>query len=288
MMFAEFETELNAHRDGGYHRFGAPLQRSDVDAWFRERAMRPPAAFLDFLSSVGPGIFFGGALTIYPLSSDRWRSIESELERLKEVSIEEIFPFGYDGTTESCYCLEATSGRDQVYWFSWEEKLKRSLSVDFREWIESKPRELFKEQIYAGYKKLTNIDALVSLMDERAAFKVRLVGFEKELQKPPDKPNDMLPRYNKLKLEVVKTRSVTIPVLTVIVARTGSKVGSANVEYVTFPVHDIPVNVPTIRECYVFDPFNVPFVSIEVKFNPVIDLGSKMRVRFKEISDLLL
>jgi hypothetical protein len=287
MMFTTFQNELSAHRDGGYHRLGGPLQRGDVDAWFQERGLKPPAAYVDFLCSVGPGIFFGGTLTIFPLSSDRWRSVESELSRLRKLSADTIFPFGYDGTTESCYCFEATSGGDEVFWFSWEEKIGRSFSAGFQEWIEAKPKELFKEQIYAGYKKLTNVDELISVMDERAAFSVRLLSFNKQLEKPPDKPNDMLPRYNMLKLEVTKTRPVAIQVLTIIVARLGSKFGAVNVEYVTFPVHDIPVNVPTIRECYAFDPFNVPFTYIEVKFNPVIDLGSKMRVRFKELSNLL-
>jgi hypothetical protein len=287
MMFAAFKKELSVHRDGGYHHYGGPLQRSDVDLWFLEHALKAPIAYVDFLCAVGPGIFFGGALTIYPLSSDRWRSVESELSRLRKVSADTIFPFGYDGTTESCYCLEGSSGKDDVYWFSWEEKIKRSFSVHIQDWIEAKPSELFKEQIYAGYKNLTNMDELVSVMDERAAFRVRLVSFDKQLQRPPDKPSDMLPRYNRLTLEVTKNRSVTIQVLTVVVARLGSKLDAANVEYVTFPVHDIPVNVPTIRECYVFDPFNVPFSDIDVKFNPVIDLGSKMRVRFKELSKLL-
>jgi hypothetical protein len=204
------------------------------------------------------------------------------------VSSEAIFPFGYNGTTESCYCLDATSARDEVYWFSWEERVKRSFSVGFQDWIEAKPKQLFNKQVYAGYKQLTNVDALVSLMDQRAAFTVRLVDFDKRMQRPPDKPDDTLPRYNKLKLEVIKKRPVTIPVLTAIVVRVGSKVGAANVEYVTFPVNDIPVGVPTIRECYVFDPFNVPFTNIEIKFNPVVDLGSKIRVRFKELSPLLM
>jgi hypothetical protein len=53
-------------------------------------------------------------------------------------------------------------------------------------------------------------------------------------------------------------------------------------------VDDIPVNVLTVRECYAFDPFNAHFTDIEVKFNPVIDLGSKMRVRFKELSSFLI
>jgi hypothetical protein len=124
-------------------------------------------------------------------------------------------------------------------------------------------------------------------MEERSAFSVRLINFDMQLLRLPDKPNDLLRRYNKLVLEVTKTRPVTILVLTVIVARLGSQLGAANVEYATFPVHDIPVGVPTIRECYVFDPFNVAFTDIVVKFNPVIDLGSKMRVRFKELSNLL-
>jgi hypothetical protein len=88
-------------------------------------------------------------------------------------------------------------------------------------------------------------------------------------------------------LEVIKTRLVKISVLTVIVERLGSKRGADNVMFTTFPVDDIAVNVPSIRECYVFDAFNVAFNEIVVKFNPVIDLGSSSRVRFKELSSLL-
>ncbi|HWX22411.1 MAG TPA: SMI1/KNR4 family protein [Candidatus Binatia bacterium] len=286
-MFDGFKRELTAHRDGGYHLLGGALEQIDVNAWFQEHSLTPPVSYVNFLCQVGPGSFFGGALTIYPLRSPHSTSVESELLRLKEETTESIFPFGYDGTTELCYCFETQAGGDTVHWFSWEEKVKRSLFASFQEWIEAKPRELFKDQIYAGYKKLTNIDALIAVMEERAAFKVRLVNFDKQLQRSPDRPDDRLRRYNKLVLEVTKTRPVTIQVLTVIVARVGSQLGATNVEYATFPVHDIPVNHPTIRECYVFDPFNVPFNEIAVKFNPVIDLGSKMRVKFKELSSLL-
>jgi hypothetical protein len=131
MMFAEFKKELNIHRDGGYHRLSGPLRRSDVDAWLSTQALKAPAAFVDFSCTVGPGIFFGGALTIYPLGGDGWRSVESELARLRKISAEPIFPFGYDGTTESCYCFEVSAGRDEVYWYSWEEKVKRSFSATF-------------------------------------------------------------------------------------------------------------------------------------------------------------
>jgi hypothetical protein len=139
---------------------------------------------------------------------------------------------------------------DTVYWFSWEEKIKRSLGKEFREWIDAQPAGPFNEQIYCGYKELMNIGELIGVMEERSAFRVRLLNFDKQLERPPDKPTDMLPRYNKVVLEVTKTRPVTIPVLT-------------------------------------FDPFNLPFSGIAVKFDAVIDLRSKMRVRFKEISNLL-
>jgi len=287
MMFDKFERELIAHGEGGYHYRYGPVRPSEVHEWLQRHSLFSPPDYLNFLCRVGPGRFFDGSLTIYPLSSRFSRSVESELLRLGETTTEPLLPFGYDGTTESCYCVEARSGRDTVYWFSWEEKIKRSFGMNFREWIDAKPAELFNEQIYCGYKELTNVGALIGVMEERSAFRVRLVGFDKELKRPPDKPNDLLPRYNEVALEVTKTRPVTIPVLTVIVERLGSQVGKANLEYATFPVQDIPVNKPTIRECFVFDPFNLPFSGIVVKFNPAIDLRSKMRVRFKEISGLL-
>jgi hypothetical protein len=287
-MFSAFKKEIEAHRDGGYHRLAGKMNHGTVVEWFHRHALQPPSSYVQFLCEVGPGSFFSGALTIYPLASQRARSVESEFARLVEDTTDSIFPFGYDGTTELCYCFEGRPGNDAVYWFSWEEKIKRMLAPRFDDWIEAKPAELYKEQIYAGHKKLTNVDELVAVMEERSAFRVRLVGFEKQLQRPPDKPNDLLRRYNKVVLEVTKTRPVTIPVLTVMVVRLGSQVGAANVEYTTFPVRDIPINVPTVRECHVFDPFNVPFDDIAVKFNPVIDLGSKMRVRFKELSGLLV
>jgi hypothetical protein len=285
-MFDAFKKELTAHSDGCYHRlFGVP-ERSEVISWFRVHGITPPSTYLDFICEIGAGSFFGGSLVIYPLSGHR--SVQTELVRLKEATGDSIFPFGYDGTTESCYCLQSHTGSEAVCWFSWEEKIKRSLSPTFQEWIEGKPSELFSADIYAGYKNLTNVDELVAVMEERSAFRVRLLNFDKQLQRPPDKPNDMLRRYNKVVLEITKTRPVTIEVLTVMITRLGSRVGGANIEFTTFPVQGIPVNVATVRECFVFDPFNVPFDTIVVNFNPVIDLGSKTRVRYRELSKLLV
>ncbi len=181
-MFDAFKKELTAHRDGGYHRLAGVLERSEVNAWFRGYGLTPPPAYVDFLCKIGPGSFFGGALSIYPLSGGHSRSVESELVRLRETTDGPVFPFGYDGTTELCYCLESQSGNDAVYWFSWEEKFKRPLGPKFQDWIEAKPAELFKDQIYAGYKKLTNVDELIAVMEERSAFRVRLLSFDKHAQ----------------------------------------------------------------------------------------------------------
>jgi len=282
------KAEIAAHGDGGYHYVRGPLLRREVSDWFRGRELRPLEDYIEFLCTIGPGVFFGGALVIHPLSSERLRSVESDLLRMTEEAGQTGFlPFGYDGTTESCYCLESQTGNDGVHWFSWEDKTKRSLSPSFCDWVEAKPRELYKDHIYAGYKTLTNVDQLAAVMQDRSAFAVRLLSAEKRLQRPPDKPKDLLPRYNKLVLSITKTRPVSISVLTVMVARLGSQLGAQNVEYVTVPVADIPINVPTIRECYVFDPFNVPFSSIQLRFSPVIDLGTNMRVKFKELANLL-
>jgi len=287
MMFAVFKNELLEHPDGGYHHCDGPRDRKEVNAWFQERHLAPPQTYVDFLCEVGPGSYFGGALVIYPLSHKRLRSVESELTRIRKDTDKAIFPFGYNGTTELCYCFQAEAVNDVVYWFSWEEKTTRLLSNSFEAWLDEQPTKLFKHQIYAGYKRLRNVNELVEVMEERSFFKVRLVDFDIHLQRPPDKPNDMLRRYNRVVLEVTKTRPAKISVLTVIIARLGSPLGDRNVEYATFPVNDIPVGVPTKRECYVFDPYNVPFTDVALRFNPVIDLGSKMRVKFKEISDLL-
>jgi hypothetical protein len=49
--------------------------------------------------------------------------------------------------------------------------------------------------------------------------------------------NDMLPRYHGLMLAVIKTRSVPIPVLTIVIARLGSRARAANTVGHYWPNH---------------------------------------------------
>jgi hypothetical protein len=291
-MFETFKRELLTHDGPGYHKRFRLLERAEVEAWFRERNLNPSPSYIDFLAQIGPGEYFGGDLQIHPLIAEQGspRSLETELEALKEVAeLTErslpFLPFGYDGTTEGSYCLEANSKNDSVYWQFWHDGHSRVLAPTFYDWLEAQPRKLFRKRSYAAYKKLTNIPELEAVMRERAAFSVRLLRYDPRLQK--QEPSNFLARYHKITLEVIKTRPVSIDQLTFIVRRQGSKSGSTNVEYVSVPVGDLAVGVPTIVECLVFDPFNLPFENLEIQFDPIINLSSRMRTRFKEIVKLL-
>ena len=288
-MFDAFKRELKAHPDPRYHRLEGTLKRSEVTAWFKQHSITPPKAYLNFLCQVGPGCFFAGGLTVYPLAAEDSKSVESELANLRAAmaEAEPVFSFGYGGTTDFCYCLDAHSGADTVYQFWWEDGLKESLETGFEAWMEAQPAQYDEQKYNAAYAQPASGDALAAVMEERAAFHVRLVSFDKELRRPPDKPNDFLPRYHKLVLEITKTRPVKIPVLTVVIARLGSMYGAANVWHETLPVAELPVNIPTILEWFAFDPYNRPFEEIAVQFDPVIVLGSPSRTAFRELEGLL-
>ncbi|MDB6019611.1 MAG: hypothetical protein JWR19_4100 [Pedosphaera sp.] len=275
------------HSEGGYHCKSVPLEKEFVVQWFSKQKLIPPIDYLHFLSEIGPGIFFGGLLIVHPLESPIVKSVESETKQLARLSSSNMFVFGYDGTTEGCYCLHSSEKAENVSWFSWEDSTERSLSPSFNKWIEAKPKELFRTHSYAAYKNIANLEGVKLVMDERAKFNVRLLSFENQLVKSPDRPKDLLPRFNKVILEITKIKQSQLAVLTVRMMRLDSKVGKDNIEYLTVPVSDIPVGSTVRREYYLFDPFNQPFTNIKLEFNPLIDLSSKMRVRFQEIKDLL-
>ncbi|MGO8968847.1 MAG: SMI1/KNR4 family protein [Myxococcaceae bacterium] len=261
-MFETFKRELLTHDAPGYHNCFHRPEVAVVEAWFRARNLDPSPSYLDFLAQIGPGRYFAGHLEIHPLTAEQGspRSLETELKALKEMAemIEEPLPwlpFGYDGTTEMSYCLKATGKSDSVYWFSWEDGSSRVLAPTFANWLEAQPSELFSKRSYAGYKKLTHIPAFEAVMRERAAFSLRLLRYDPRLQK--QEPTDFFARYHRITLEVTKARSVSIDRLTFMARRLGSKYGPDNVHYVSVPVGDVAVGIPTVVECFVFDPFNV-------------------------------
>jgi len=285
-MFRAFLEEIRKHRLGGYHLQVAKYAHSSIAEWFAAHNWKPSQEYSDFMIQIGAGTYFGGAFVVYPLLHDQLPSTETVSSRMASLGEKDFFAIGYDGTTEGCYCLPK-DGQSKLYWYSWESHLAKPLASDFAEWVERQPAELFQPKVYSAYKPVANLDGVCDIINARDAFKIRLLNYAKDLVRPPGKQGDQLPRYNRIELGITKKRRVDLKFLTVKIKRNGSAVNNDNVEYVSLDVGDLPVSTETVITCYAFDPFNLPFAAIEVEFNPVIDMGSKMRSRYKEISEFL-
>ena len=286
MLFSKFSEELKKHSAAGYH---LVTNRYEVDAareWFAERGITASEEYLDFLQTFGAGRYFGGSLVIFPLDHDDRLSVASETGRLIEQKCGSHFSFGYNGTTEGCYCL-SRSGAPEVSFFTWGARTLQTSDQSFESWVETQPNEWFKEETYKGYKPVKDLAAIQRIEEQRRAFRIRLLKFGKELVRPPGKEKDFLPRYNRVLLGVLKTREVPLQNLTVTIQRIGTGVGKDNRQSLTIAVGETKVGAENRIEGFVFDPFNLPFESIEVEFSPEIDLGTPMRTRFVEIRDFL-
>jgi hypothetical protein len=290
-MFSHFKRELRARDALGYHRSLGPIDPPKGNSWFLRRGWSPNPHYIKFLSEVGPGVYFAGSLVIFPLDAGLGRTVESEANRLQSVGEETLFSFGYDGSTEGVFALPKHEPDDAessgVLWYNYQDRRVSSLGRSFTDWIEEQPTKLFNKKIYDGFRSLSNIEGINRVIDDRSAFSIQLIDFDRSAVRPPGKESDFLPRYHKGTVEIVKHREVCLFWLTFKVLRLGSKVGPDNVEYVSIPVQDIKCGIPTKKEFYVFDPFNMPFENVKIDYNPLIDLGSKMRVKYKEIQDLL-
>jgi hypothetical protein len=157
----------------------------------------------------------------------------------------------------------------------------------FHDWIESRPVALFDAATYAAYRQVRYPEKVSSVITRRGAFKISLQSYDKSLCKPAGRGQDLLPRYNRLVLRVLKQDDVDLDGFTITATRVGSQVGKDNVEYVTVDVRGAPVGLSVQREVFLFDPFNVPFESIAIDSSPYIDLASPMRVKYREILEFL-
>jgi hypothetical protein len=282
----KFSEELEKHSAAGYHLITNKYEIDSARQWFSERGITASETYLQFLQKFGAGRYFSGSLVIFPLDHDNIVSVASETGKLIEHKCTDHFSFGYNGTTEGSYCL-SRSGSPKVAWFNQETKTIESSDQQFESWIETMPELLFSEKIYKGYKSIRDLDSIRQIEEQRGAFKVELLKFSKDLVRPPGKEKDFLPRYNRVLLRVLKTREVPLQNLTMIIRRDGSTVGKNNKQYVTVPVGEMRAGAEQQREAFVFDPFNLPFKSMEVEFCPEINLGTSMRANFVEIRDFL-
>ena len=280
--FPNFAGELAEH-PGGYHQTNGRVDLSQAMDWFAKRSIKCSQAYLDFLSEIGPGEFFSGGLVVFPLEPGG--PFDRANEKLPHGFRVEFFAFGYDGTTEGCYCMSKTGADDAIYWCNWQANQIQVLEKSFTTWIEEAPRKLFSKSVYAGYKKIKDIAGVRRVIEDRKRYQVRLLRYDKHLVRQHAK--DFLPRYNHIVCAVRKLEDSSLRQLTFRVRRTGSSVGNDNVQYVTVSLPDIRRGEEVQVEAYVFDPFNVRFQEIIVEYSPDIDLGSPMHVRFSEIRDYL-
>jgi len=280
--FPRFTRELSQHSALGYHALFGPVDRIADTAWFGQQLICCPVPYVDFLNEIGPGRFFAGDLVLFPTAGAE-ASVQQVTKKLPETVRSRFFAIGYDGTTEGCYCLIRTGDDNCVYWHNWGMQTTALHHPDFIEWIENSPNELFNKAVYAGYKTIKDISGALGIVKERCKFEVRLLEYDKQLVRPPGKEKDFLPRYNRIVSGVRKYAASPLEQLTLKVRRLGTTVGEDNIQYVTLDVSGVPVDMETRLEAYVFDPFNLPFESINIDYSPEIDLSSPMRARYAEI-----
>jgi hypothetical protein len=282
--FPKFSSELAAH-PGGYHHGYGRVDRLLATKWFSQRSVHCPSSYLDFLSEIGPGKFFAGGLILFLVDPqgeiDRWT------ERLPVEIRSHFFVIGYDGTTEGCYCLKSSGTDNAVYWHNWEMGVAEPYGRSFVNWIEQSPSELFNSSVYSGYKKIKNLEKVHEIIEQRRAFDVRLLSFEKKLVRPPGKEKDFLPRYNRVTCAVRKRSETGLNQLTFKIHRKGSSVGADNVQHVTVSLPDFAAGQEVSVDVFAFDPFNVAFEGIVVDYTVDIDLRSPTRSHYAELKPYL-
>jgi hypothetical protein len=282
--FPKFSRELAIHQ-GGYHRPYGPIDRALALEFFSQRSLVCPDSYLDFVCEIGPGRFFAGSLTLFPIQAqgelDRWT------EQLRVEANADFFAIGYDGTTDGCYCLRSLGGDEALYWHGWEAGETALYDSSFANWIEQTPSQLFSEKSYAAYRPIANPEKVQEVIEQRKAFDVSLVNYDKKLVRPPGKEKAFLPRYNRITCAVRKRQESALKQLTFVVRRTGSSVGADNRQHVTITLPEFEVGQQATVEAFVFDPFNVRFEDIVVEYTADIDLASPTRSQYAELKPYL-
>jgi hypothetical protein len=282
--FPKFSRELASHQHG-YHRPYGRIDRTLALKWFSQRSLVCPESYLDFLCEVGPGKFFSGALTLFAVEPqaelDRWT------DQLPAETRADFFAIGYDGTTEGCYCLKSSGNDEALYWHNWETGETALYDPTFLNWIERSPSQLFNETAYSGYKKIKSPEKVHEIIEQRRAFEVSLVAYEKKLVRPPGQEKDFLPRYNRVTCTIRKRSESELKQLTFIVRRTGSAVGADNRQPVTLSLPELGVGEQVTVDVFAFDPFNVRFEDIVLDYTADIDLGSPTRSQYAELRPYL-
>ncbi len=283
--YSKFKDEIRVHNAPGYHKVAK--YESGFLLLVKNEGLDLNSQYIDFIDAVGYGSFFNGSFVLFPLEGEIG-SIRSETNNLKEIGFGDFVAIGYDGTTEGYYCLKNDSSDSGVYWINLQNKVIDLLDHDFSNWIGVQPDDLYNEKIYAAFAEIKDSTSILEVVRQRELIEVELLAFERQLTRPPDKQDDLLPRYTKLTLLVKKNdHAPLLAYLTIAFLRTGSSIGNDNIEYLTIDIRSLAIGRSEVVEAYLFDPFNLPFEEIQCLYEPEIDLGTKMRIKYKEIRRFL-
>lgn len=276
-MYDLFSIELKNHAAHGYHEVAGKVAASDQDQILQ--GVNPD--YCQFLRQIGYGSYFSGALVIFsPLQIAHWT------QRLIDVEVFDKLAIGYNGTTEGCFAI-LKSGGPAIYWVKWLGGQTVEEASSFVEWIESRPKALYHEKIYSAYKKIKDIPSFMQILGDRASVAIRLVSYEKRLSKKRGEESALLARYNKITVGILISAKITIQTYTIKCYRTKSAVGDDNVAYVSVPIDDLPVGQVIEKDCYVFDPFNLPFEDLIVDSEPMIDISKPSKAMYVELAGVL-
>jgi hypothetical protein len=107
----------------------------------------------------------------------------------------------------------------------------------------------------------------------RASHKLKLLKFNTELEY--FNPEDGLPRYNRITIELTRTGIYDFPLLTLFIRRHGSRIGHDNCFSFALLVEPIQIGKTYEIDIFDFDAFNEEFKTITVEIASFKDYKSR-------------
>ncbi|MCB1044466.1 MAG: hypothetical protein KDC35_16100 [Acidobacteria bacterium] len=259
--FTVFLRELASHGEGRYHVQFGRFSRPHVISYFKTFQAKPTESYLQFMDQIGPGKFFGGKLTIFQPGRGIFGS--RDLVPFVELWHTGLMPVGKLGLGTVCVCLPR-DGSDRAMLLDMSNGATSELG-DFESWIENCVARLF-EPVHYELTRPRMHDHLKAAEYERSKFVVKLESFDIRACR-----EQAMSRFHKAVFRVQKLMPSFMEQLTVKVVRVGSVLGADNANFVTLDVANLTEKQWSAIECYVFDPFHLPFDSLISAFTPRIE-----------------
>ncbi len=180
--YKQFIAELETHNVPGYHSGMWPQDTQPLLAEAARLGWHLLGEYVDFMTQVGSGRYFGGELVVYPFEGEPL-SVIAVTDQLQSVGIKGKMAFAYDGTTEGCFCL-SVDGRDGVYWANWIGDEPRLEAPNLYAWLEQQPSTSSMKAPIVPHRTVKDPHAIAKVIEARQTFKVKLLRFDRSLVRP--------------------------------------------------------------------------------------------------------